>query len=325
MSETRAELSAAAKDDLPDSAFAYIEPGGTKDSTGRTTPRSLRHFPHHGPDGAPDAPHVRNALARIPQSDVSDSAKASALAHVRAHAKALGIGDSDEEKAMPNDYETRWFSDFELREAQTVQADPDSGVPPQGGIYGTAGMPTLMGHAAKFGVLSEDLGGFREKISREAFRNTLANGDCRALVNHDSRLVLGRVSNGTLKLREDQQGLACEIQLPNTSYARDLVESIRRGDINGMSFGFRVKRDDWNQEGLETVRTLKDVELLDVSPVTYPAYPQTDVAMRSLRAFQSRAAEAVQVDRPDGAQDAARAGAIALLEARRRLLGQRAT
>jgi hypothetical protein len=78
--------------DLPDSAFAYIE-AGLKDKTGKTIPRSKRHFPHHDKGGSPDAPHVRNALARIPQSKVPDAAKSKALAHVQAHAKALGIGD----------------------------------------------------------------------------------------------------------------------------------------------------------------------------------------------------------------------------------------
>ena len=79
---------------LPDSAFAYIEPGGTKDSSGRTVPRSLRHFPHHDESGQPDRPHVANAMARIPQSDLPAAAKASAEAHIMGHEKTMGMGQS---------------------------------------------------------------------------------------------------------------------------------------------------------------------------------------------------------------------------------------
>lgn len=92
LEEEKAVWSTAYVNDLPDSAFAYVAPGGARDETGKTTPRSLRHFPHHSAEGAPDAAHVRNALARIPQSKVPDSAKASAEAHVRRHANGLDIG-----------------------------------------------------------------------------------------------------------------------------------------------------------------------------------------------------------------------------------------
>ncbi len=104
---TKAVWSTAFQNDLPDSSFAYIEPGGEKDETGKTTPRSLRHFPYKDADGKPDPAHVRNALARIPQSTVSEEAKAEALRKVRAAAKELGIevgsegdGDEDKEKAV---------------------------------------------------------------------------------------------------------------------------------------------------------------------------------------------------------------------------------
>ncbi len=142
---------------------------------------------------------------------------------------------------------------------------------------------TIHGLAAPFGVLSNDLGGYREQISREAFRETLREGDCRALWAHDSRLVLGRVSAGTLRLRESNDGLAFECDLPSTTYANDVLALIRRGDLDAMSFGFRIKRDDWTTTGDGTpLRVLKQVELLDVSPVTWPAYTNTVVATRSV-------------------------------------------
>src|SRR5205807_1861070 len=93
----KAQWTAKYKNDLPDSSFAYVAPGGTKDSDGKTTPRSLRYFPYKDVDGSPDKAHVKNALARIPQSKVSDAAKASALKKVKAAAKKLGIAVSDDD------------------------------------------------------------------------------------------------------------------------------------------------------------------------------------------------------------------------------------
>ena len=147
-------------------------------------------------------------------------------------------------------------------------------------------MPALVGHAAVFDRLSEDLGGFRERIAPGAFEATLAEDDIRALINHRDEYVLGRNRAGTLRLAEDDEGLSVRIEPPETSYARDLVASIERGDISGMSIGFRTITDEWNMEDGEPVRTLKAVRLYDVSPVTFPAYPATDVALRALTAFR---------------------------------------
>jgi len=149
--------------------------------------------------------------------------------------------------------------------------------------------PKISGHAAVFDQLSEDLGGFRERIAAGAFANTLQNADVRALFNHDPNFVLGRNKAGTLRLKEDITGLAIEIDPPDTQVARDLMISMQRGDISQMSFGFRTKNDKWDKVDGKWVRTLLDVELFDVSPVTYPAYTQTDVAVRSLN--QAIAAE----------------------------------
>jgi HK97 family phage prohead protease len=100
--EDKAVWSTSYVNDLPDSAFAYVEPGD-KDEEGKTTPRSNRHFPHHDAEGNPDAAHVRNALARIPQSDVPEAAKERALADVRRHASALDIGKAhnDQDLILP--------------------------------------------------------------------------------------------------------------------------------------------------------------------------------------------------------------------------------
>jgi hypothetical protein len=150
--------------------------------------------------------------------------------------------------------------------------------------------PVIKGHAAVFDQLSENLGGFREMIAKGAFKDAIKEDDVRALFNHNSDHVLGRNKAGTLRMKEDSTGLAIEIDPPDTQVARDLMISIERGDIDQMSFGFSVKPNGENigeDDDGNMIRTLTDVRLFDVSPVTYPAYPQTDVAMRSVNKYLS--------------------------------------
>lgn len=151
--------------------------------------------------------------------------------------------------------------------------------------------PVIKGYAAVFNKLSEDMG-FREKIEPGAFKNAIGKSDTRALWNHDSNYVLGRVSAGTLRLKEDDQGLYIENDPPDTQWARDLMVSIERGDVNQMSFGFIVDADRWEVVDGKDIRTIMSVrELADVSPVTFPAYPDTSVAMRSLEEHRAQAEE----------------------------------
>lgn len=144
-------------------------------------------------------------------------------------------------------------------------------------------VPKISGHAAVFDQLSLDLGFFRERIAPGAFSDTL-NADVRALFNHDPNFVLGRTENDTLKLSEDSIGLKMEITPPDTSWAHDLITSIERRDIDQASFGFRVLKQSWEEdiEKDELIRTLEKVELFDVSVVTFPAFPQTDVQIRAI-------------------------------------------
>ena len=155
---------------------------------------------------------------------------------------------------------------------------------------------TLVGYAAKFNVRSEDLGGWVEQITPGAFDSVLQNKpDVRALLNHDPNHVLGRSTAGTLRLSADGIGLRAEMDLPDTQAARDLATSIDRGDIDQMSFGFRVGPGGalWDLDSAPAVRTVNEVaELLDVSVVTYPAYPQTEVGLRSLEEARKAAAPA---------------------------------
>lgn len=138
--------------------------------------------------------------------------------------------------------------------------------------------PKITGHAALFNV-EADLLFFREQIEPGAFAESIKNDDIRALWNHDSRIVLGRNKAGTLVLREDDKGLWVEIDPPKS--AEPYIESIRRGDVTQMSFGFFVKDARWEKKDGKNVRVLTKVELFDVSPVTFPAYQQTDVSVRS--------------------------------------------
>ena len=147
--------------------------------------------------------------------------------------------------------------------------------------------PVVRGYAAVFDTLSQDLGGFRERIQKGAFADALTS-DVRLLINHTG-LPLARTASGTLKLAEDQRGLVVEAQLdPANPIVTQLRSAMQRGDVSQMSFGFSVKPggQDWakNDDGI-TIRTLKAVRLFDVSIVSFPAYPDTSVALRSLDAW----------------------------------------
>ena len=138
--------------------------------------------------------------------------------------------------------------------------------------------PRLVGYAAVFEQLSQDLGGFREKIARGAFAKSL-RGDVRGLLNHNSDFVLARTTNRTLRLSEDRVGLAFEMEPLESVIGEHVLAAVERRDISEMSFAFRTIADRWIIENGETTRTLLEVELFDVSPVAFAAYPQTDVAI----------------------------------------------
>jgi uncharacterized protein len=124
---------------------------------------------------------------------------------------------------------------------------------------------TIRGYAAVYNSDSEWMGGFYEQIARGAFDDVLDN-DTRAYFNHDENLLLGRVSSGTLRIGTDARGLYYEVDLPNTSYANDLVELMKRGDVNQSSFAFLIERDRWEERDGKTYRIIEKVSrLLDVS------------------------------------------------------------
>lgn len=179
---------------------------------------------------------------------------------------------------------------------------------------GENGSKILAGHAAVFDKDSEEMWGFTERVAKGAFTKTLQDDDIRGLFNHNPDYVLGRNRSKTLRLAEDAVGLGFEVDLPDTQLARDLVVSIERGDITGCSFGFSTIADRWEyaEDGSRTLRTLLECKLYDVGPVTFPAYPDTDVAVRSVMEAIAKEGRAKL--------EATRSGATVPLAVRRRQL-----
>lgn len=171
--------------------------------------------------------------------------------------------------------------------------------------------PVIEGYASVFDAWSQELGGdfpFMEKVVKGAFEDSIKEDDIRALFNHDPNYVLGRNMSGTLSLQEDEKGLYVRINPPNTQWAKDLLVSIKRGDINQMSFGFTVVLDNWtiSSDGTD-VRELLKVRLYDVSPVTFPAYTQTECNIRSMKdVYKSHVADKEKRDSITRDKDAKR-------------------
>lgn len=139
---------------------------------------------------------------------------------------------------------------------------------------------SIEGYAAVFNSKTRIGSYFDEVIEPGAFSRSLSeNGDVRALFNHDWNNVLGRTKSGTLTLKEDDKGLNFNVELPNTSVARDLSESMARGDINQCSFGFFVTDEEWDYSVEPALRTIKEVELFEISVVSIPAYEDTEASL----------------------------------------------
>jgi hypothetical protein len=182
------------------------------------------------------------------------------------------------------------------------------------------GRPRIAGYAAVFNQLSEEMFGFREIIMPGAFAEAI-KGDVRALWNHNPDYVLGRSVSGSLILTEDDHGLRYEITPPESTWAQDLLLSIRRKDVDQSSFGFRVNTEDqeWHEVDGQVTRTLLKISrLFDVSPVTFPAYPTTTSEARAMG--ERLASEAGSQATAGGAGDQAAVGRRDLMRRRLKLL-----
>jgi len=143
----------------------------------------------------------------------------------------------------------------------------------------------LLGRPVVYNSWSEPIGGqFREMLLPGCFDASLATGrDIIATIDHNPALILGRTESGTLTLGKDDRGIYCKVEAPDTSYGRDLLISVSRGDIRGMSFIFDVEQDTWGSENGERTRKVSKASLYEVSYVTFPSYPATEVALRQLQ------------------------------------------
>ena len=274
-----ADLSSAAMNDLPDSAFAYLEPGGMKDPSGRTVPRSKRHFPVH------DEAHTRNALSRAPQSPFGKHA----MPKIMTAAKKFGIQVSAAQRDAlgantPIDgFPERRFTRFPLE----IRQEPGNGA------------KHIYGYAACFGKLSRKLGGFVEQVDSTAFNESRTENwpDVVCRFNHKDDMLLGTTHARTLDLHLDATGLVYNV-LPPQSRA-DILEYVERGDVRHSSFAFRIfpGGDEWGvSEFNYPMRTLTSVQLIDVAPVLDPAYPDATAAARALNGAMESLATWVQGD-----------------------------
>lgn len=144
-------------------------------------------------------------------------------------------------------------------------------------------VPHISGYFATFYDIYEIASGMTESIARGAFSRTLQGGDIRALVNHDTTLVLGRTKAHTLELREDERGLWGDVTInPNDVDAMNLYERVKRGDVDQCSFGFEIvsEETDFRPDG-SVHWTITDVNLFEVSACTFPAYKETNISART--------------------------------------------
>jgi HK97 family phage prohead protease len=172
---------------------------------------------------------------------------------------------------------------------------------------------TLRGYAAVFGQESREIPnrrgeGFREVIRPGAFRNSLASGEeIHARIQHRGGLsMVGTTANGTLRLGEDSHGLWYEVDMPDTSAARDLAVLVKRGDIRKSSFGFIVREggERWERSGGKNLRELTDLELIEVSMVDQPAYDGTSVSVRGEEREVESVGQYGEDDGPDESREA---------------------
>jgi HK97 family phage prohead protease len=272
----RAEMTAKNINDLPDSAFAYIEPGGSKDADGKTVPRSKRHFPVH------DEAHVRNALARAPQSPFGDKA----MPKIKAAAKKFGIGESsDAQRAEPTPYARSWALD----DIQILRAADG---------YGDG--RTVEAYAAVFDTpteITDAHGHYNEVIDRRAFNRQIGLGIDRvgvyyhhAMTLHGTPSDLGSVPIGSpLDVRADGKGLRTVTRFNSSPLAESVLEAIRNGDIKGYSFRGRIyksnpQRVPRTRSGALPTVTRTELGLTEYGPTPTPAY--TDAGILAVRALE---------------------------------------
>lgn len=163
------------------------------------------------------------------------------------------------------------------------------------------GARTISGYAVKWEMKSHTMGywqRFKEQFRKGAFTDSLTQDDQLALWSHDTSQVLGRTKNGTLRLIEDEIGLRFELDLPNTTLGNDAYETIKRGDVDGVSFGFQMVKQEWDEADPDNiVRSVTNAKLVEISPVAFPAYPDSQVSVRSDDPYKEYVEERNKLDK----------------------------
>jgi uncharacterized protein len=269
---------------LADSQFAFIEPGGTRDTTGNTAPRSKRHFPLN------DEAATRRSITQASQSPFGKQAMPAIMSAARKYGIAIDgelrarLGDLIEQPETSG-FPERRFTRFPL-EIRTVNDH---------------GPKHIYGYAACFRKLSRRLGGFVEQVGERAFNESKTAGypDVVCRYNHHDDQLLGTTHARTLTLAIDDTGLVYDVEPPNAR--ADVLEYVTRGDVRHSSFAFRVfpGGDEWGvSEFNYPMRTLHSVQLVDVAPVLDPAYPDATAGARAMAGAVDSLANWVQAD-PD--------------------------
>jgi uncharacterized protein len=175
---------------------------------------------------------------------------------------------------MPTMVKSKSKSNKEVRSYASVK--------PTLNIRTSNGSKIVRGMAVVYGALSEDLGGWRERIQAGAFTKSLRNNpDVQILNSHNQAQILGRVSSQTATVTDSSIGLRFSLSLGNSSHANDVADMLKRGDVSQCSFGFSCIRDLWELEDDILVRTVQEAQLFELSVVGSPAYSQTSVGLRS--------------------------------------------
>jgi phage head maturation protease len=261
MTEQRAQLKAASINDLPDSAFAYIEPGGSKDEQGKTVPRSKRHFPIH------DAAHVRNALARAPQSPFG----AKAMPKIRAAAKKFGIHVADERSADPP------MAPVEFRDASVAGVNFDKRIIEL--IAVPYEEPALIEYRGDLWHESFDRGSFDGIETRQ--------DQIRANRNHDKTMTVGKVIRWWPTRSE---GLISEVRVAPTVLGDETL-TLADEDMLSPSVGFAVRGRDQVLDKSTMTRRIRKAFIDHLSFVESPAYPGAKVvAVRDRTGIDDRPA-----------------------------------
>jgi HK97 family phage prohead protease len=282
--------------------------------------KSAYKFPHHmvddsGDIGAANVKACQSIIAILNGgmggADIPDKDRQGVYNHAAAHLKDAGEEPAELKSANPN--VERRAVNVELR-AEMVD-----------------NKPVIEGVAAVYNQETVIGGFFRETILPGSFMDVLSrNPDVIAANNHDWSQVLGRTANGTLRLSDAPDGLHYSVDVnPDDQEAMNLYAKVKRGDIKQSSFAFIVGEDRWLQPEDKNILPLRTIvtygELIDVSPVTFPAYPQTSAAVRSkLNELQSQTLEILPASGGEGDPDpeaqAARSQVQAHMANRRRML-----